>query len=88
MSRLQVIFLELNVKHIHAGEKWGVTNCVSDGLGACMCLSNIYTSHTHLIHVLGLFSQKFVFYCSFRKFKGRDDPCMCCVYVRQTHTRL
>ena len=81
-------FLELNAKHIHGGKNEGITSCVSECLGACICLSNIYTSHTRLIHAFRLFSQKLAFCCSFCKFKKREDPCMCCVYVRQTYTRL
>ena len=76
-----VFFLELNAKHVHAHINEGVKSCVSNSLWACICLSNTYTSHTQHIHAFCIFSQKLVFYRSFRKFKGRDDPCMCCVYV-------
>ena len=46
-----VIFLELNAKHVHEGKNKGITNCLSDDLGACTCLSDMYTSRTHLVHV-------------------------------------
>ena len=74
-------FLELNAKHVHGGVFRGITNCLSDGLGACTCLSNTYTSRTHLVHAFCTFFQKSVFFCSFYKFIRRDDPCTCCVYV-------
>ena len=80
-------FLELNAKHVHGGKNENITNCISKSLGACTCLPNTYTSRTHLVHVFCVFIRKNSICCLFRKFKGRDDPCTCCVHVRQTRTR-
>ena len=59
-------FLELNVKHVHGGIFRGITNCLSDGLGACTCLSNTYTSRTHLVHAFcTFFSEIGIFFARF-----------------------
>ena len=79
-------FLELNAKHVHGGKNRDITDCVPNSLRACICLSNTYTSHTQHVHVFANALKKKQ-YCSFWKFEGRDDPCMCCVHVRPTYTR-
>ena len=74
-------FLELNAKHIHRGKNCMITHCVSKCLGACICLSNIYTSHTHHIHAFCSYNHIIRYYRSFCKYSRRDDSCICCVCV-------
>ena len=81
-------FLELNAKHIHGGKNRMITHCVSKCLGTCICLPNIYTSHTHHIHAFCSYNQTIGYCCSFCKYSRRDDPCICCVCVWQTYTRF
>ena len=71
MSRLQeIFFLELNAKHVHGGKNKGIKDCVSDVLLACTCLSNTYTSRTHLVHIFARLLVKTVFTARFVNSKG------------------
>ena len=74
------IFSELNDKHIHTYKNEGITNRVSGSLGACMCLSNTYTSHTQHVHISCTKTYFCADSCSLCKFTERDDPCMCLAF--------
>ena len=43
----------------------GITNCLSDDLGACTCLSDMYTSRTHLVHVFCIYTQDSVIFVAY-----------------------